>query len=165
VLSLPVTVGGVVLAAGLVGGSGVGRDPALGTVHVGLAALCYAGYLYLLRRGGTLPVQRVLDVSLAGAVVSIPAGLAWQGIDVTPGWAAFGWLLLLSLTSQVLGWLLIASATPRVPAYVGAVLLMLVPVGAVALAAPVLGEHPTWVQLTGCLLVLAGVQAATLHRR
>ncbi len=166
-LALPVTLVGVALAAGVVGGSGVGNDPLLGTLHVGGAALCYAGYLYLLRRGGHTghPVQQVLYVSIAGAVAALAVGVVWHGIDPTPGWATLGWLLLLAITDQVVGWMLIAAATARLPAHTGAVLLMLVPVGGVALAGVVLAERPTPIQLGGCLLVLAGVYLATRRAR
>ncbi|WP_051796034.1 EamA family transporter [Kibdelosporangium aridum] len=77
---------------------------------------------------------------------------------------AIGWLLAIAACGQVLGWLLVAVYSPRLSSHVGATLLLLTPVGAVLLGAVVLGEHPTWPQLAGCLLILAGAQFATIHR-
>src|SRR4051794_41704342 len=51
-LWLPVLVAGVVLTGGLFEQGASGSDPTAGTVHAGLAAPCYSGFLFLLRRGG-----------------------------------------------------------------------------------------------------------------
>jgi drug/metabolite transporter (DMT)-like permease len=61
--------------------------------------------------------------------------------------------------------LLIAVSLPRVPAALTSVVLLLQPVASVALAAVVLDERPSQVQLLGCAIVLAGVVAATAGRR
>ena len=65
----------------------------------------------------------------------------------------------------MLGWLLVAGATGRLASEVGAILLLLTPVGAVLLGYLVLGERPTVLQLVGCVLVLVSVQVATLRVR
>jgi drug/metabolite transporter (DMT)-like permease len=52
-----------------------------------------------------------------------------------------------------------------VPAALTSVVLLLQPVASVALAAAVLDERPSRVQLLGCAIVLAGVVAATAGRR
>lgn len=164
-LTLPVVVIGVVLTAGLLGGATVGSDPGWGTVHAILAALCYSGFLYLLRRGGGGHVkQSYVDITAAAAAVSLVVGYLWHGVDLTPGWAAIGWLLGVAAFGQVFGWLLVAVSTSRLPSHVGAILLLLTPVGAVLLGALVLGERPTPPQLIGCLLILVGAQFATLRR-
>lgn len=157
---------GVVLTAGLIGSATVGSDPMRGTMHAVLAAVCYWGFLYLLRRSGHHGhvKQSYMDVTVSAAVVSLIAGILWHGVDLAPGWVVIGWLLAVAAFGQVLGWLLVAVSTPRLPSHVGAILLLLTPVGAVALSALVLGEHPTPEQLAGCLLILAGAQIATLHR-
>ena len=82
-----------------------------------------------------------------------------------PSWPAHGWLVTLALTSQVLGWLLISVSLPRVPAALTSVVLLLQPVASVLLAAAVLDERPSQVQLAGCVIVLVGVVAATARRR
>ncbi|MFJ8813961.1 DMT family transporter [Amycolatopsis thermoflava] len=150
---------GVVLAAGVTGG------PAslAGTIHASLAALCYSGFLHLLRRGGQDGRTRraYLVVTASAAVVSLAAGFLGYGLDLTPGWAAIGWLVVVAVCGQVVGWLLVATNTPRLPSAVGAVLLLLTPVGAVVLGAVVLGERLSPPQLLGCALVLAGAVLAT----
>ncbi|MEU1416801.1 DMT family transporter [Streptomyces sp. NPDC005731] len=159
---LPVLLVGVVCTGGVLEQGGtVGADPLRGTVHAVLAAVCYSGFLYLLRRGGhTGQVRQVYTAVVASAaVVSLAAGLLWYGFDPAPGWRALGWLLAVAACSQVVGWLLVATASPRLASHVGAVLLLLTPVGAVVLGAVVLGERPTPLQLAGCGLILVSAYA------
>ncbi|ETK30664.1 DMT family transporter [Microbispora sp. ATCC PTA-5024] len=166
-VSVPFLLVGVVLAGGVFEKGGGGNDPLLGTVHAILAALCYSAFLFLLRREGQdgRPVQSYLWVTASAAVVSLVVGAFWQGVDPAPGWAAVGWLALVALFGQVLGWLLVALATPRLASHVGAVLLLLTPVGAVVLGALVLGERPSALQLAGCVLILASGTVATIRSR
>ncbi|GAB1334018.1 hypothetical protein ACE1SV_06080 [Streptomyces sp. E-15] len=56
----------------------------------------------------------------------------------------------------MVGWLLVATASPRLASHVGAVLLLLTPLGAV-----VLGERPTALQLAGCALILVSAYRAS----
>jgi drug/metabolite transporter (DMT)-like permease len=165
--AVPVVLAGAVLTAGLVGGAGVGSDPLLGTIHAALAALCYTGFLFLLRRGGHQGqiVRSYTWMTAAALVFAVAVGALWDGVDVAPGWAAVGWLALVALSGQVIGWLLVAKFSPRLPSHVGAVLLLLTPVGAVLLAAVVLGERPTPTQLTGCAMILCSAYLATSRRR
>jgi drug/metabolite transporter (DMT)-like permease len=71
--------------------------------------------------------------------------------------AALGWLALLALVSQTLGWLLITSSLPHLPASISSLVLLLQPAAALLLAAAVLGQQPTVIQLLGVTLVCAGV--------
>ncbi|GAA5116168.1 DMT family transporter [Pseudonocardia adelaidensis] len=165
--ALPVLAAGVVLTAGVVDGGGSAPAPVAGAVHAVLAAVCYSGFLYLLRRGGGAgaPLRSYADVTVSAVVFSLLVGAVWHGVDLTPGWPAFGWLALVALTGQVLGWLLVALASPHLPGQTAAVLLLLTPVGAVVLGAVVLGERPTPLQAAGCALVLAGAYWASTGRR
>lgn len=162
-LAVPVVLVGVILTSGVVGESGVGTDPFWGTVHAALAALCYAGFLFLLRRGGQegQPIQSYGVATASAAAVSAVVGTLWQGVDPTPGWVAVGWLLLVALCGQVVGWLLVAVCSPRLPSHVSSVLLLLTPVGALALGAIVLAERPAPAQLLGCVLILGSVALVT----
>jgi drug/metabolite transporter (DMT)-like permease len=160
-LAVPVTLVGVVLAAGLLE-DGLGGDAVWGAVHATLAAVCYAGFLYFLRRGGregpvVLPYT---VVTAAAAVTSAVAGVFWHGLDLAPGWAPVGWLLLAAVCGQVIGWLLVAVYSPRLASHTGALLLLLTPVGALALGAAVLHEQPSPLQLLGCGIVLTSVLVA-----
>jgi drug/metabolite transporter (DMT)-like permease len=152
---------GVVLTAGLLDHHITPHSTA-GTVHAALAALCYAGFLYLLRRcghsGHITESYTVLTVS--AAAVSLGAGVFWHGITLTPGWTATAWLLVTALTGQVIGWLLVAFSAPRLPSHLGPVLLLFTPIGALILGAAVLGERPTPPQLLGGGLILAGAYFA-----
>lgn len=155
---VPVMLVGVGLTAGLAEHAPAGADPGWGTVHAVLAAVCYAGFLFLLRRGGRggPPVQPYLFVMASAAVVSLAVGACWHGVDLTPSPAALGLLAAAAAIAQVVGWLMVAVCSPRLPSRVGAGLLLLTPIGSVALGALVLGERPSPLQLAGCVLILGG---------
>jgi drug/metabolite transporter (DMT)-like permease len=65
----------------------------------------------------------------------------------------------------VLGWLLIAVSLPRLPAVGSSLLIMVQPVLAVLLAAWLVDESPSLLQLAGAGLILAGVVFASARRR
>ena len=69
-------------------------------------------------------------------------------------------MILLALSSQVIGWLLITTSLPRLPAAITSLILAVQPVGTVALAALILGESPSGLQLVGVVVVLAAVVIA-----
>jgi drug/metabolite transporter (DMT)-like permease len=164
---VPVLLAGVVLTSGVVGGGASGTRPLAGTVRATLAAVCYSVFLFLLRRGGRQgpPIQNYCVVIAAACVVAPAAGSLWHGVDLAPGWKVIGWLTGVALAGTVLGWLLVATASPHLPSHVGAVLLMLTPVGALTLGALILGERPAPHQLLGCVLILAGSYFATQRVR
>ena len=85
--------------------------------------------------------------------------------DLAPAWPGVGWLIVLALTSQVIGWLLITTSLPRLPAAITSLTLTVQPVGSVALAALILSESPSALQLAGVAVVLAAVIIATWARR
>src|SRR4029078_9011266 len=118
-LALPIVLVGVVLISGAVGGKPFGADPTLGAV-LGLAvALCYAGYLLIIRRGGRdlrRPAGPVAVATASTAVVAAVAGIAVGDLDLTPGPESLFWLAMLGFTSQFLGYLLISVSLPRLPA-------------------------------------------------
>lgn len=168
VAAVPVVLVGVVLISGVVGADAYGDDPAMGVVFGVGTSIAYAGFLLLLRRGShdlRRAAGPLFDATAVAAVVSIAMGPWSGGIDLVPVWPAHGWLVALALTSQVVGWLLIAVSLPRVPAVLTSVILLLQPVASVLLAAAVLAERPSPLQLLGCVIVLAGVVAATSGRR
>ncbi|TQN27802.1 drug/metabolite transporter (DMT)-like permease [Haloactinospora alba] len=162
--AVPFMVAGVVLTGGIVGTGAHGAAPVRGTVHAVLAALCYSGFLFLLRRSGNTggAIQSYCGVLVSAAVISIAVGALWQGVTFAPGWPALGWLALTAVCIQVLGWLLVALATSHLSSAVSSALLMLTPVGALALAAVALGQQPTVLQLLGCALILVSAYAASV---
>ncbi len=164
--SLPVILTGVVLAGGIFERGVDGTDPTWGTVHAVAAALCYSGFLFLLRRGGQggRPLQTYTVVLTSSTLVALVVGLASHSLDIWPGWPAAGWLALVTISGQLLGWLLVAFCTPRLPSDVSSALLLLTPVGAIALGALVLGERPSALQLAGCALLLVASYVGTARR-
>jgi drug/metabolite transporter (DMT)-like permease len=182
VLAFPVMLAGLVLVGGLadVGGArAYGTDPRLGVVYGVAVAVIYAVYILTLRQATSAPgprppgpgspdprpaVAAVLFEATIGAAVA-SAVLGWVlneyrlGPDPSP-WPTLGWLALLALTSQVIGWLLITVSLPRLQAGMIGALLLVQPAGSVALSYAFLGERPSVLQLTGVVLVLAGVVVA-----
>jgi drug/metabolite transporter (DMT)-like permease len=74
-LAIPVVVGGTALISGVFGADAYGRDPLLGVVFGGLTALCYAGYLLTLRRGGRDLRRPATPVAIATAAnVNVGSG-------------------------------------------------------------------------------------------
>ena len=168
VAAVPVVLVGVVLISGVVGADAYGENPGLGVLFGVGTSIAYAGFLLVLRHGAR-DLRRLagplFDATAVAAVVSALLGPVSGGLDMAPSWPAHGWLVLLALSSQVLGWLLISVSLPRVPAALTSVILLLQPVASVLLAAAVLDERPSPAQLVGCVIVLAGVVAATAGRR
>jgi drug/metabolite transporter (DMT)-like permease len=166
--AIPVAVAGIVLISGVLEEGAYGDDPALGTLYGLLTGLAYSGFLLALRRGAGHQ-QRVagplFDATLATAVLVLPFGLVAGDLDLLPSLEAHAWLLALALSSQVFGWLLITVSLPRLPAVVTSVLLTLQPVSSVVLAAIILGEDPSLLQLVGAAAILAGLLIASVGRR
>jgi drug/metabolite transporter (DMT)-like permease len=161
---LPVVLIGVVLVAGLLGGHQAGLHPLAGAGFGIATSAAYACFLLILRSTGSQTQHvagQLADATIGAAVGAIILGLPFGGLQLAVSWRSFGWLLLLALLSQTLGWLLITSSLPRLPAAVASLLLLLQPVAALVLAAVVLHERPTLLQITGALVVCLGVLALT----
>ena len=166
VAAVPVLLLGVTLVSGALGGETYGRDPRLG-VLLGLAtSVAYAGFLLVLR-SGSRDLRRLagplLWASGSAAVAATVLGAALGELAV-PDARSLAWLAVLAVSAQVCGWLLITSSLPRLPAALTSVLLLAQPAGALAVAAVVLDEAPTAVQLGGAAAILAGVVLATATR-
>jgi drug/metabolite transporter (DMT)-like permease len=158
---LPVVLLGVVLVSGMAGGA-TGSYPAAGVACGIAASAAYACFLLILRQtaGQTRHVAgQLFDATAGAAVGSLLLGLAFGGLRLTMPWHSLGWLLLLALLTQTVGWLLITSSLPRLPAAVSSLLLLLQPAAAMVLAAVILGQRPTMVQVAGAVLVCCGVLA------
>lgn len=157
-VAAPAMLIGVGLAGGLLGASEPGSDPLRGVVYGVLAGLAYAGYQFLMHVGatGSGATMSVCVSTAAACAASAVVGALWTGIDVAPGWTAFGYLTALALIGRVVAWLLIAAAMPRLTPTVSASLLILHPVPAVLLGFAI-GERPTLTQLGGCAVVITVV--------
>jgi drug/metabolite transporter (DMT)-like permease len=163
--ALPVVMIGVVLVSGLIGKPDSGHHPLAG-IGYGLAmSFAYAGYLMMLRRSSADSAHvagPVADSTAGATVTSLAIGLVGGGLALHPIWPALGWLTMLALISQVAGWLLITSSLPRLPAAVASLMLLLQPAASLGLAALILGERPTLLQILGAALTCIGALAASL---
>jgi drug/metabolite transporter (DMT)-like permease len=158
---------GVVLISGVVGSAAYGARPLAGVIFGGLTGVAYTAYILLLRQSGRdgRPAGALSDATASCAVACAVAGLALGDLDLTPGWRATGWLVVLALGSQVVGWLLISASLTRLPAALTAITLTLQPVASVVFGAIILGESPSSWQIVGVAVILAAVLAASTGRR
>jgi drug/metabolite transporter (DMT)-like permease len=167
-VSIPIAMVGVVLISGVLEDGAYGDNPKLGVVLGLLTGASYSGFLLALRHGAG-ERQRVagplFDATLVSAVLILPFGLATGDLDLTPGPEAQAWLIGLALSAQVVGWLLITVSLPRLPAVVTSILLTLQPVATVVLAAILIDEEPSPLQLLGAATILSGLLLATVGRR
>jgi drug/metabolite transporter (DMT)-like permease len=166
--AIPVVGIGVVLISGALEKGAYGSNPGLGALYGVLTGLAYTGFLVALREGNRdlrRPAGPLFDATLASAVGCALIGLAVGDLDLTPSWAATGWLVVLALTSQVFGWLLISISLPRLPAALTSVMLTFQPVCSVLFAALLLGESPSALQLVGAASILVGLVVASFRRR
>ena len=166
-VGIPIAFGGVVLISGVLEQGAYGDDPALGVVYGVLTGIAYSGFLLALRQGsaGGETAGPLLDATVASAAGCLVIGLAVGDLDLVPPLEAQLWLVALALSAQVVGWLLIAVSLPRLPAVVSSLLLMLQPLLAVALAAVLVDESPSRLQLAGAALILVAVVLASARRR
>jgi drug/metabolite transporter (DMT)-like permease len=160
VIMLPVMLGGVVLVSGMIGSHGTARNPAAGALFGLATSAAFACFLLILRQTAGQarhPAGQLFDATAGAAVGALLLGLVFGGLHLAIPWQSLGWLLVLSLTSGIVGWLLITGSLPHLPATVSALILLLEPVGAIVLAAIVLSQRPSLLQLAGATLVCGGV--------
>jgi drug/metabolite transporter (DMT)-like permease len=163
--AVPVVLVGVVLISGVVGSGAYGANPALGVVLGVATALCYSGYLLVIRMGGRDPRRPAGPVAIATigtALVSGSVGLVMGDLDLAPPLASLGWLAVLGVTSQSIGYLCISLALPRLPAVVTSIILLVQPPLTVLLSVLLLDERPSVAQLAGVALVIGGIAVATV---
>jgi drug/metabolite transporter (DMT)-like permease len=164
-IALPVVMLGVVLVSGLVGKPVAGQHPLAGIIYGLLMSIAYAAFLMMLRRSSASSPHVATPVSDSTAGATLTAGLiglAFGGLGLHPLWPALGWLTVLGLVSQVAGWLLIVSSMPRLPTVVSSLMLLLQPAASLGLAALIIGERPSLLQILGAFLTCAGALAASL---
>ncbi|OIQ77558.1 EamA-like transporter family protein [mine drainage metagenome] len=165
---LPIVLLGVVLATGTFGGKAYGSNPSLGVVFGLACSVVYALFIVIYREGSK-DLRRLagplLDATAVGGFFALVVGPFVGGVHLAPSWNSQFWLIVLAISSQVLGWLVISVALPRLPASLTALILLIQPVGGIAISAVVLGERPSLVQLLGALVIVAGVAYAVRGSR
>ena len=114
-------------------------------------------------------VRRQVDIGPYGAMLCGACALLLLPIAVstaTPmsGFKTTSWAVLgaMALGPQLAGHIGFNYAVRYVPAAVVAAATLLEPVGAAALAALILGEHPSLIEIAGAVVAVAGVGVATV---
>ncbi|HEV8401465.1 MAG TPA: DMT family transporter [Candidatus Limnocylindrales bacterium] len=164
-LALPIVLAGVILISGVVGTGAYGAAPQLGVVLGIATAVCYSGYLLIIRWGGRDARRPAGPVAVATAMVvaaSFVVGELVGDLDLTPGPQSLFWLAMLGISAQSAGYLLISISLPRLPAIITSVILLSQPVMSMGLAIVLLGETPSPTQLLGVGLVIGGIAGATV---
>ena len=158
-VAVPIALGGVVFISGVLEAEPYGNDPVLGSILAILTAVCYAGYLLILRKGRDRrrAAGPIFDSTLTCGLTALAAGLIVGDFDPLPSLPMHAWLLLLALSAQVAGQVMIAIALPRLPAATTSLILLIQPVLATVIAMIVLAESPSPTQLLGVVLILGGV--------
>ncbi len=165
IIAIPVVMAGVVLVSGLVGKPATGQHPLAGVIYGLGTAVAYSGFLMILRRSSadsSHVAGPVADSTAGATAASLVAGLALGGLGLHPLWPSLGWLIVLGLVSQVAGWLLITSSLPKLPATISSLMLVLQPAASLVIAAAVINERPTLLQIFGAALTCCGALAASL---
>ncbi|MGW0807467.1 DMT family transporter [Nonomuraea sp. NPDC002799] len=156
-IGTPVVFAGVVLISGVFDSAAYGNDPVMGVLAGAATSVSYAAFLLLMKAGPERAVGPLAHATVVATLMIALLSPLFGGADLTPGWPAHGWLVLLALGPQVLGWSLITFTLPRQPAALTALLLLVQPLTTVALSTAALGERPSWSQLAGCAVIVLGV--------
>jgi len=164
-VGLPVVLLGVVLVSGMLGrnGTGTGEHPLAGLAFGLGTSAAYALFLLIMRQtAGDEPhvAGQLFDATAGAAVGALLLGLALGEVHLAIHWRSLAWLLVLTLTSGIAGWLFITWSLPRMPAALSALILLLEPAGALALADVALRQRPSVLQFAGAALVCGGVLVA-----
>ena len=140
------------------------RGDPLGLLFIGLAAVCWAGYIILGHRfAGDATGLGGLGLAMGvGAIALIPiagpvSGPAWGDLGL------LGVLAVVGLLSNVVPYGLDQIVMRRLDPSRFALLLALLPVTAAIIGTIALSQNPTPVELVGIALVVAGI--ATRDRR
>jgi drug/metabolite transporter, DME family len=162
VVALVVALVGLVLLVGVSAGVDTGTTVLVGAL---VALVSAAGYAVITLAGGGVPAGvPVTLTSFAGAAVLLtPVALA-LGLRLTGDPVALGVLLYLGAVPSALAYTLFFTGLRTVPGAVAAIVTLLEPLTATALATAFLGERLAPAALVGGLLVLAAVAGLYLRR-
>lgn len=163
--ALPLMLIGISLVGGLWEAAALGPKSAAGTAFGVLAGIGYGCYLFITRRAGALAPRHVIQ-PLTWATVA--AGATAASVSLLSGGADLGsisarswtFLAVLAVIGQVVAWLFINHGSARLAPTTTAGLLLIQPALALGLAAAVLGEQPSGLQLFGAVVVLVSVAIA-----
>lgn len=161
---LPVVLLGVVMVSGMTGKVAAGLHPVAGIAYGLAASAAYACFLLILRQTGGRArhvAGQLFDATAGAAAGALLLGVAFGGLQLAIPWRSLAWLLVLALSSGIVGWLLITSSLPHLPASLSSLLLLLEPATALILAAVILAQPVSLVQIAGAVVVCGGVLIVT----
>ena len=170
VVGLVLAIAGVALV--VIGGAGLasGNDARLlGDALILGGGTCWAIYTVLgkavLRFGSPLGVTAA--ASFVGGLLLVPLAVVEGRFGTLPSWPAQAWVAVgyMVLFPTVIGFVGFYHSVVRIGAGRAALTSYLVPVGTLVLAAILLGERVTPLQLGGGALTLVGMRIATLPER
>ena len=154
--------GGVLIFAADSGGSGTATNPLLGNTLALVGAISASGYL-LVGRALRARISLTAYVWLAYTVAAVLLGAAAAASGAAPAALsvpAWGFMALLAIGPQLVGHTAFNWAVRRLTATFVAIAILGEPVGAALLAWFFFGEGFTAVQMTGFVLLLAGIFVA-----
>jgi drug/metabolite transporter (DMT)-like permease len=163
VMAAPAAAAGMLMLAGLAG-AGTHESSAVAGAAYGLgSSCCYAIFLLCLRMSqqSRRAVGPWFDATIGAAIATTIAGLATSSLSIPPPTSAEPYLVVLAFWSQTAGWLLITYGLRGMRTARGALLLLINPLVALAVAAVALRERPSAIQLLGCLVVCIAVAAGS----
>ena len=166
-VAIPVILFGVTLVSGLGQGDAFGANPVRGTLLALLAAIFYATFILGFRHSNDAQAPAagpLMEATLGALVTTLVLGLITSGIDFEITWPSHGWLLVLALGAQVVAWLMIGYALPRLPAVETATIILIQPALTMVWGAMIFDERPSPLQITGAVIVLAGVAFVAIVR-
>lgn len=170
VVGLGLSMVGVALV--VIGGAGLdegGGARLQGDLLILCGALCWAIYTVIgksvLRSGAPLAVTAV--ATFVGGVLLVPLAMAEGGLNTLPHWPIQAWTAVayMILFPTVIGFVGFYHTVVRIGAARAALTSYMVPVGTLILAALLLGERVSALQLAGGALTLVGMRVATLPER
>ncbi|NUT06987.1 MAG: EamA family transporter [Hamadaea sp.] len=166
-LAIGVAIAGLVM---IVGGPGeVGPHPVLGVIWALASAAGYAVVTLLTRRYadriGSDDVGKTLASFVVATLCLSPMAAAEGLLPASNGLVALGWLIFLGIVPTAMAYTMFFNGLKTVPATTAAMLVLIEPVSALAVAVAVLGERLGLPAVAGTVMLLAAVAAMSVPVR
>ena len=170
-LALPMVMLGLIFISGIWDDEPYGEDPIKGVLGGIVAAIFYSSFLILYRFSNRIQAPSVnlqLDATAGAATGLLIVGiLPLSRLDIEPiafsfTWPGHGWIILLSISCQVIGWIAITYALPRLPAAHTSFAILLQPVLTILWGVILLSEKPSIQQIGGMSLIFAAIIVVTM---
>ena len=170
-LALPMVMLGLIFISGIWDDEPYGEDPIKGVLGGIVAAIFYSSFLILYRFSNRIQAPSVnlqLDATAGAATGLLIVGiLPLSRLDIEPiafsfTWPGHGWIILLSISCQVIGWIAITYALPRLPAAHTSFAILLQPVLTILWGVILLSEKPSIQQIGGMSLIFTAIIVVTM---